>query len=347
MNRNSGTFFFRVPRLFHLGVLGLLLSIGCADSAPHNGASSSSSNGSTARRKLVVAMVPKATTHEFWKSVRAGAVRGSKAADVELLWKGPLSENDREGQINVVQDFITRRVDGICLAPLDSRALVSVVQEAKGEKIPTLVFDSGLDDTSEIVSTVATDNFHGGEIAAREMGRLLEGKGNVLVLRYTPGSESTNQREDGFLHVLRGEFPEIAIVSEDEYAGATAESALDKSQQLLVKYGDKVQGIFTPCEHVTLGMLRALQERELAGKIKFLGFDSSPRLVDALRAGTVHGLVLQDPVRMAELAVITLAAHLRGEKVESRIATGESLVTRENMDSQAMQRLLKPETYED
>src|SRR5207237_6154701 len=140
-------------------------------------------------------------------------------------------------------------------------------------------------------------------------------------------SQSSAEREQGFLDTLRKEFPGIAVLSDGEYAGATAESALDKSQQLLTRFGARVNGVFTPCQHVSLGMLKALSERDLAGKVKFVGFDSGPDLVRALRAKKMHGVVLQDPVRMAYLAVATLVAHLHGEKVEPRVAKGETLAT--------------------
>ncbi len=124
--------------------------------------------------KYRIAVIPKGTTHEFWKSVHAGAARAAKeAGNVEVLWKGPLQENDTEGQINVVQEFITKKVDGIVLAPLDSQALVAPVRDAKEHGIPTVIFDSALADESIIVSYVATDNFHGGALAARRLAEVL------------------------------------------------------------------------------------------------------------------------------------------------------------------------------
>jgi ribose transport system substrate-binding protein len=294
------------------------------------------------REKLLIAVVPKATSHEFWKSVHAGAVQGEKEAGVKIIWKGPITESDREAQINVVQDFIAQRVDGICLAPLDSQALIPVVREAAAARIPTIIFDSGLDDAQSIVSFIATDNFHGGQLAGQHLGKLLGGKGRVIVLRYSVGSQSSQLREDGCLDTLAKEFPGIEVLSSTEYAGETADKALVKAQQLLLTFGDRVDGIFAPTQHVSTGILRALEENGLAGKVKFIGFDAGPELVQALRAGKMHGIVLQDPVRMASLAVTTMAAHLRGEKVEPRISTGEMLATPQNMDEPAIKKLLDP-----
>jgi ribose transport system substrate-binding protein len=296
----------------------------------------------TARDRLLIAVVPKATSHEFWKAVHAGAVLGAKEAGVEIVWKGPITESDREQQISLVQDFIAQRVDGICLAPLDSQALSGVVQDARADGIPTLLFDSGLDDTSSIVSFVATDNYRGGQLAGRELGKLLGGKGRVIVLRYVVGSQSTERREQGCLDAL-AEFPAIEIISSNEYAGETADKALVKAQQLLLTFGDRTDGVFTPTQHVATGMLRALEEQGMAGKVKFIGFDAGPELVKALGEGKMHGIVLQDPVGMASLAVKTMADHLRGKKVEAKISTGETLATPANMSEPAVKKLLYPE----
>jgi ribose transport system substrate-binding protein len=302
--------------------------------------------GSAGKKKYRIAVIPKGTTHEFWKSVHAGAANAARElGNVEIIWKGPLLEDDRDGQISVMQDFVTRKVDGICLAPLDSQALIKYVQEAKQEGIPTVIFDSALDDESDIVSYVATDNFKGGELAARQLGKVLEGKGGVILMRYNPGSESTHQREEGFLSTLKKEFPEIAIIASNEYAGTRPEQALDKSQQVLLKFRDQVQGIFAVCEPNSTALLKALEQEGLAGKVKCIGFDPSPELVQAMRDGRMHGVVLQDPVKMGYDAVKTIVDHLEKKPVEKRISTGEHIATPENLDEPHMQKLLNPQQF--
>lgn len=295
-----------------------------------------------------IAVIPKGTTHEFWKSVHAGADKAAKElGNVTILWKGPQLENDRSGQIDVVQGFITRQVDGIVLAPLDSQALVEYVAQADDEGIPVLIFDSGLNDESHIVSYVATDNFQGGALAARRMGEVLEGKGNVILLRYNPGSESTAQREEGFLKTLEAEFPDIQVISSTEYAGTTPEESLDKATQVLSKFSDQVNGIFAVCEPNATGTLKALEELELAGKVKFIAFDPNADLIRGLEQNKVHGIILQDPVTMGYQAVKTIMQHIQDKeaKIERRINTGEYVATPENMHEPQMQRLLKPEQY--
>jgi ribose transport system substrate-binding protein len=278
--------------------------------------------------------------------VHAGAERAAKEiGNVEVVWKGPLLENDRDGQISIVQNFVVGKVDGIVLAPLDSQALVPAVQEARDAKIPVLIFDSGLDDADSTVSYVATDNYRGGVLAGEHLGKLLEGKGGVIMLRYAVGSESTEQREKGFLDTIKQKFPDIEILSDNQYSGTTPETSLDKSQQLLAQFGDKVTGIFTVCEPNTTGMLGALEEKGLAGKVKFIGFDPSPRFLEAMREKKIHGIVLQDPVAMGYQGVKAIMRHIAGETVDKRIPTGEYLATPENMDEPEMKKLLAPEQF--
>lgn len=167
----------------------------------------------------------------------------------------------------------------------------------------------------------------------------------VLLLRYAEGSESTEQRERGFLDTMAKEFPEIAIISQEGYAGATQNTALERSQQLLNKYGSRLDGIFACNESSSGGMLVALEQADLAGKIKFVGFDTSSRLIAAMEEGKMHGLVLQDPVKMASLALKTMVDHLDGKQVQKSIATGELVATPDNMHEPEVKARLSPKLH--
>jgi ribose transport system substrate-binding protein len=302
---------------------------------------SSDTSGLRKAKTLQIAVIPKGTTHEFWKSIHAGAVRAEREFGVEVIWKGPQKEDDRAQQITVVEDFICRGVDGIVLAPLDDRALMRPVRDAVREKIPVVIIDSALQG-SDYASYVATDNYRGGVMAARRLGQLLGGKGRIFLIRYQEGSASTVQREAGFLDTVTKEFPGLVLLVQDQYAGATTETAYQLAENLISRFPD-VEGIFTPNESSTFGTLRALQESRLAGKVVFVGFDSSPKLVQGLRDGHIHGLVLQNPAKMGYLGVKTIVAYLRGEAVEKVIDTGVALATADNMDDPAIKSLLSPD----
>jgi ribose transport system substrate-binding protein len=293
----------------------------------------------------VIAVIPKGTTHEFWKSIHAGANKAAQETSCQIIWKGPLKEDDREDQIKVVEDFISRGVSGIVLAPLDDMALRVPVRNAVRGGIPVVIIDSDLK-SQDHVSFVATDNFKGGQMAGKELARLIGGKGKVVMLRYAEGSASTTNRESGFLDAIKG-FPDIKVVSDNQYGGATTETAYRASENLLAPLSNadgslNIDGIFCCNESTTFGMLRALQDSKQAGKVKFVGFDSSAKLVEALQNEQIHGLILQDPMRMGYLGVKTMIDHLDGKPVEKRIDTGAKLVTKANMNEPEMHDLLNP-----
>jgi ribose transport system substrate-binding protein len=292
-----------------------------------------------------IAVIPKGTTHEFWKAIHAGAEKAAPGHNIKIIWKGPLREDDREEQIKVVEDFINKKVDGIILAPLDDAALVPAVQNAVANKIPVVIIDSDLK-SDVYASFCATDNFKGGQMAGDEMARLLNGKGKVAMLRYAEGSASTTNRENGFLDAIK-KHKGIEVVVDNQYGGATAETAQQKSENLIAPFKKPdgtvgVDGIFCCNESTTFGMLRALQDAKLAGKMKFIGFDASTKLVDALGAGELDGLIVQDPMNMGFTGVKTMASVLRGDPVNKRIDTGVKLVTKANMNEPEVNALLHP-----
>lgn len=296
-----------------------------------------------------VAVVPMGTTHQYWKQIHAGARQAqaelqAAGVPVELIWKGPLREDDRDQQVQVVENFMARRVSGIVLAPLDARALVAPVEQAVKAGIPVVIVDSPLQSKAP-VSTIATDNYAGGRLAAERMGELLEGQGNVILLRVQVGSASCEAREAGFLDALAEKFPGIKVISSNQHGGATRNTALAASQNLLVRYGREVHGIFTPNESTAAGMLVALSNAGLGGgKVKLVAFANSETFVDAIRAGDLQGLVLQDPVKMGYLGVKSVVQVLRGESVPVFVDTGVVLATAENLGDPAVAGLIGKET---
>lgn len=287
-----------------------------------------------------IAVIPKGTTHDFWKAVHAGATKAAAETGVEIFWNGPNREGDRDGQIGIVEDFVVRKVDAICLAPLDSNALVPSVQKVAAAGIPCVIFDSGIN-TDKYVSFVATDNYRGGALAARRMGEILKGKGRVIVVQYMAGSDSTAQRENGFIETIKKEFPGITI-ADKKYGLDTVETALQAAEDLLTR-NPQIDGIFACNESTSVGTLRALASQGRAGKVKMVGFDSSTPLIDAVKTGTIDALVVQNPFMMGYLGVKTAVARLDGKPTDRRVDTGVKLITRENLSSPEIQNLLHPQ----
>lgn len=294
-----------------------------------------------ANAKPVFAVIPKGTTHVFWKAVERGAKQAGGELGVEVVWKGPLQEDDRAQQIQLVQQFTAQHVAGIALAPLDHTALAAPVQAARAAGIPVVIYDSGLDGTpgTDFLSYIATDNVKGGTIGGDELARVLGGSGDVVLLRYMVGSASTAQREQGFLEAI-GRNAGMKVLVDNRYAGATGGEAKTAALNLMGELR-KCKGVFCSNESATYGMLLALRQEGLAGKLRFVGFDSSPPLLEALKAGEIDALVVQDPRKMGALAVQTLAAHQKGATVAATIDTGVVLVTREKLADPAIQKLLE------
>lgn len=297
--------------------------------------------------QLRIAVIPKGTTHLFWKSVEAGANKAAAELDVKVTFIGPPREDDRSQQIDLVRNQSLQN-DAIVLAPLDAVALRDVVKDVSAKNKPVVIIDSSLaDSTAFITSYVATDNREGGRIAARKISELLGSKGKVAVLRYQQGSASTDQREEGFLEEIK-KSPGIEVVSSEQYSGATASQAQDTATNLLTRLAEgdglSIQGIFCSNQTNTYGMLQALRGKNLGGKVKFVGFDCDATFLDALQKGEMHATVLQDPVNMGYLGVKTAVAKIRGEKVEPFTDTGANLVTKENMTTEKISALIKTQT---
>jgi ribose transport system substrate-binding protein len=288
----------------------------------------------------VIAVVPKGTLHLFWKTIEAGARAAGVDLGVEILWKGPLKENDRAAQIALVEQLVTQNVSGIVLAPLDDTALLRPVRAASQRGVPVLIFDTGLKGTPgrDFISLVATDNYAGGKLAAQRLTDVLGGTGTVGLLRYQVGSGSTTDREEGFLDGIR-EVPGFRVSLENQYGGVTVGETLQKSEEILDILRE-MQGIFCPTEPTTYGVMVALRKHSLAGNLKLIGFDSSEELIRGLESGEIDALVLQDPWRMAYLAVQTMVRHLRGESVPLRIDTQVRIITKPDLDDPEIKLLL-------
>jgi ribose transport system substrate-binding protein len=287
-----------------------------------------------------IVVIPKATAHVFWQTVHAGARAAGREGGVEIEWMGPAAETDFARQIEIVDSAITSRADGIVLAPTEATSLVGVVERAARESVPLVVFDSGID-TEDYVSFVATNNYEAGGKAARALGALLNGKGTVAMVKNVAGSSSTMQREKGFEDTLSAEFPAIQKVAE-QYCSSDVAKALAAAENMLTAHPD-LDALFASAEPATVGAGRALRGRDLTGKVKFVGFDFSDPIEQDLRAGVVDALIVQDPYNIGYQAVKAVLARIAGETPQKQIDTPATVVTKENIDSPEIDRLVHPD----
>jgi ribose transport system substrate-binding protein len=319
--------------------------------------------GPRVKAKYKIAVVPKGLTHEFWKSIERGARRAAADLEeaglpIEVLWDGPRKESDASDQISIVQTLVNSRgAHGLVLAPQDSKGMVPVVEQTVEKDVPVVIIDSGLDKPELMVKYVATDNYNGGRMAAQHLLGVLEKEGKkapkLVLFRYAPGSESTEQREKGFMDSVKGVIarckkagqPAPEVIDDKEYAGATVDSAQAKAGPLLIRVKDRVDGIFAVNESATNGLLNAMRSQKLNKKIRLVGFDSSEPLLQAVLEGDVDGLIVQDPYRMGYLGVWVLVQHLEGHDVSAggkNLSTGEYLVTRDNLEKTRTRELFDP-----
>jgi ribose transport system substrate-binding protein len=305
-----------------------------------NKPSDSTTDNTAAPGPLTVAVIPKGTTHVFWKSIEAGARQAGKELNVNILWKGALKEDDRAQQIAIVEQFTSDNVNGIVLAPLDAAALRRPVLAAMAKKIPVMIIDSALQGAAgqDFVGYAGTNNKLGGELGGEALIKLLGGKGKVFLLRYLEGSASTTERETGFLEALK-KAPGIQVLVENRYAGATLAEAQSTALNMIDQLRE-ADGIFAPNESATLGIILALRQNNLAGKAKFVGFDASQALIDAMNKGEIQALVAQNPRKIGYEGVKLVVAQIKGEKVPATTDTGVQVITPENLNTPEIQELL-------
>lgn len=288
--------------------------------------------------KMTIAVIPKASADIFWQSVHAGAVKGSQENHVAMVWDGPPNETDIAGEMQIMETMVNRQVDAIAVAPSDRSAFKIVVNRAAAANIPVVIYDSGIDG-GNYVTFVATDNYAGGELGADRIGKILAGKGNIVMIKTTPGGASTTAREDGFRHELQAKFPGIHILDE-RFGMASIAQSLAVAENMLTAHPN-LNGIFCSNESGTTGAAQAIKER--SSKVKIVGFDSSPILIQELQDGIVDSLVIQDPFRMGETALGEAVKAARREPTPKQMFLAPRLITAADLSDPAVQAQIHPD----
>lgn len=293
--------------------------------------------GGSGSKKKQIAVIPKATAHVFWIAVESGAMAAGKELGVDVLWNGASSETDYSRQIQIVDSMVARGVDGIAIAAAERKALVQAVERATDAGIPVTVFDSGLD-SEKYMTFIATNNYEGGQLGARELAQQVGNEGKVALLMHAPGSQSTMDREQGFEETMAKEFPNIVIAAR-QYSQSDRAKGRAAAENFLAATSE-LKGIFASAEPGSVGASLAIKGRETQNKVALVGFDSSESLIEDLKGGSVDALVVQDPYKMGFEAVRTVVDKINGKQPPKRIDLSARVVHREDLDKTEIRQLL-------
>lgn len=311
--------------------------------------------------QYTVVVIPKGLTHEHWQSVRRGAERCARdlkdeeGLDVRIVFDGPLRERDALEQIRIVDRRVATGASGLVLAPQHSRTMTACVKRAADAGVPVVVIDSGLDDMTDVVKYVATDNYNGGCMAAEYLIKELAKRGKtapkLILFRYAVGSQATDDREQGFEDTVKRICPQAVWLSTDQYAGATRDSAMRAAQPLVLRFKDDVDGVFAPNESSATGMAEVLKSQGANKRVLVMGFDASKPLLDAIHDGNIVGSILQDPYRMGYTATWHCVQHLRGRGTATgrgapSESTREYLITANDLTTEQTLGLYDPAAQE-
>jgi ribose transport system substrate-binding protein len=291
-------------------------------------------------KKKQIAVIPKATSHVFWITVQAGALAAGRDFNVDVLWNGPAAETEYSRQIQILDSMVARHVDAIAVAAAEEKALVQSVDRAMAAGIPVTVFDSGLA-SDNYMTVLATNNYEGGVMAARELAKLIGGAGSVALMMHMPGSRSSMDRERGFEETLAKEFPKITIAAR-QFGQSDRAKARAAAENMLAAHPN-LKGMFASTEPSSVGAALAIKGRELSGKVKLVAFDNSDVMLEDLRGGTIDTMIVQDSYKIGYEAVRTLVDKLSGKDSPKRIDLSARPVHKDDLEKSEFRQLLFPD----
>lgn len=291
------------------------------------------------RSTKLIGVVPKATSHLFFVSIRAGVDQAAKDLGVDVQWNGPGEETEHARQIQIVDGMVTQHVDALAISATDERALAAPVQRAIDAGIPVAVFDSGVN-AQGYVSFIATDNVGAGKTAARRLAGLIGNQGKVAMVMHKPGGLSTTSRERGFEEVIANEFPGVVIAAR-QFGMADLAKSRAAAENILTAQPD-LKGIFASSEASSIGAIQAIRARGLTGKVKLITFDLSDTHIEGLRDGIIDVMLLQDPFRIGYETVKALSETLAGRPAPKRLDMPVREIVKADLDKPESKALLFP-----
>ncbi|MCX7045947.1 MAG: substrate-binding domain-containing protein [Candidatus Sumerlaeota bacterium] len=294
------------------------------------------------QKKLWIAIIPPSKKNPFWRQLCAGAIKAGDELGAGVLWQGPADEEQAGEQADTIRVFTRMRVEAIVLSPLPDAGVAQSIRDAERRNVRVILIESE-PKGEDYTSLIASNNYKAGVEAGSKMGKELDGKGKVLLLRYSLKASDAKERERGFLDVMRSKYPTLELVSIDQYGGETDEAAQKKAYELVKKYGASLNGVFTSHEITTFALLHALRKTAKSDKICFIGFDASPSILQAVESGEMTGILARSPFLMGYLAVKTAVAAAHGETVSKRQECNALWLTKKTLEDAVLKDVFMPD----
>ncbi|GMQ61045.1 ABC transporter substrate-binding protein [Vallitalea maricola] len=328
-----------MKKLISLLLIIYMMSVvaGCSskDTKPSN---SGNDNGdSSSEEKIYIPVISKGFQHQFWQAVKLGAENAAKDYNVEITFEGPESEAMVDKQIEMLEAALSKNPSAICLAALDSQAVIPLLEQADERGIPIIGFDSGVD--SEIpIATAATDNIAAAAEAADKMAELIGGEGEIALVVHDQTSRTGIDRRDGFKNRIEEKYKNIKIV-DIQYGDGDQLKSTDIAKSIIQAHPN-IKGMFGANEGSIIGVLNAINELDKVGDIVVIGYDSGKQQQEAIRNGQQAGAVTQDPIGIGYKAVEAAVKAINGEEIEKNIDTGFHYYDKTSIDSDEIKALL-------
>lgn len=284
-----------------------------------------------------IPIISKGFQHQFWQAVRAGSEKAATEFNVRITFEGPESESQVDKQLEMLQTALDKKPAAICFAALDSKAAIPLLEKAKAAGIPVIGFDSGVD--SDIpLSTAATDNLAAASMAADKMSELIGGAGEIGVIVHDQTSRTGIDRRDGFVNQIKAKYPNITIV-DVQYGGGDQLKSTDLAKAIIQAHPN-IKGFFGANEGSIIGVLNAVKELSMEGKITVIGYDSGQQQIDAISSGVQAGAITQDPIGIGYKCVEAAVKAIKGETLPKMIDTGFHWYDKTNIGAADIQPLL-------
>ena len=293
--------------------------------------------GGATGAKPYIPVISKGFQHQFWQAVKSGSEKAAAQYNVDITFEGPESESQVDKQIEMLQAALDKKPAAICLAALDSKAVIPLLEKAKAANIPVIGFDSGVD--SDIpVTTASTDNLAAAAMAADKMAELMGGSGEVAIIAHDQTSRTGIDRVKGFTDQIKAKYPKITIVDTQYGAGDQLKST-DLAKAIISAHPN-LKGFFGANEGSIIGVLNGVKELGKEGAIVVIAYDSGQQQMDAIRAGTEAGAITQDPFGIGFKCVEAAVKAINGETLPKTIDTGFHWYDKSNIDAADIAPLL-------